>query len=105
MVEQIVGYFLTEPKRLRWFGAHLFQIGAFLALAGLISNFFTTAIGVTRSLSGQPASPVMIADFFPGVPLWWVPETLVGASITVVLIVLGLYLAHVGKQIDRFIRS
>lgn len=101
MVDRIVSYFLTEPGRLRGFGAHLFQCGAFLGVAGLISNLFTTAIGVTRSLSGQPASPVMIADLFPNLPTWWVPESFAGALITLMLVVVGLSLAHYGKQLDK----
>lgn len=105
MVERIISYFLTEPKHLRGLGAHLFRCGAFLAIAGLIANVYTTAVGATRSLSGQASSPVMIADIFPSLPLWWVPETFGGGFIAVLLILLGLYLSHVGKQIDRFIRS
>lgn len=102
-MDQVIEYFFSSPKKIHRAGVMLFNVGSVLGIAGLVGQLVTTAANFTLSMTSKAAETAQLASIYPDWPLWWVPESLFGAFIAVMFITCGLYLNHLGKQIDRFI--
>lgn len=105
MIERLQEYFYTEPGRITAPGRLLVQLGALLLLAGAIGRVATGAINILPTLARQPETTKTFADIYPTWPLWWVPESLLGAAATVLLIVAGIGIALYGKSVDRMLKA
>lgn len=104
MLERMHEYFYSEPGRITGFARLIFQLGAFLLFAGALGQVATTAINILPTIAKQPETTKMLADIYPSLPLWWVPETWFSAIGCVFLIIGGLCLHVHGKQTDRLLR-
>lgn len=104
MLERIHEYFYSEPGRITGLGRLIFQLGAFLLFVGAIGQVATTTINILPTIAKQPETTKMLADVYPSLPLWWVPEAWYSAIACVLLIVGGLCLNVHGKQVDRLLK-
>lgn len=103
MIERIEDYFLERPIRLITFGRFLFKLGAALIIVGLFARLATTVPRIVSSLGGKQAIIKTLAEVFPTLPTWWVPESLVGSVPALTFIGLGLWLAATGRRLLRFL--
>lgn len=101
MLERIHEYFYSEPGRITGHGRLICQLGAFLLVVGAIGRVVTTAINISPTIAKQPETTKMLAEVYPALPLWWVPETWYSAIACILLIVGGLCLNAHGKQVER----
>jgi hypothetical protein len=104
MLERLQGYFYSEPGRISGIGKLIFQLGAFLFVAGAIGRVATIATNILPTVSKQLQASKALADIYPAVPLWWVPESWIGLTMSVLLIVSGVCLVSYGKNVDRFLK-
>lgn len=105
MYEALLNYFLNPPTRLINAGKGLFLTGSGLVLAGLIFRVGPIAINSVTRLTGRATTePQMLADMYPTIPTWWVPETGLGYTFAAVLICVGLGVVFVGSKFDRALR-
>lgn len=103
MFELIQLYFLTEPSRLLVLGRGLFKAGAVLILVGLFGNIVTSAPATLLNMTGQVAASRTLAQVYPSLPVWWIPETVVGYFFASMLMAAGLYFVLVGKRLRKFL--
>ena len=75
MYESLLNYYLNPPTRLVNAGKGLFSKGAGLLFVGLIFRVGPIAISAATRLTEKTAEPLMLADMYPTIPTWWVPET------------------------------
>jgi hypothetical protein len=79
--------------------------GAFVLVAGAIGLFVTRATNALQILAKQAETTKGLADIYPTLPLWWVPESWFGAFVSVVLIIIGIAVSSYGKQVERMLRG
>jgi hypothetical protein len=102
--EKIVEYFLNKPARLIELGGFVSSIGIVLISAGLLGRIGiigTTAI-TTLGSHGNAVAEKTLAEIYPTLPTWWIPETLGGGLLAIVIFVLGAWIILVGKKFKRF---
>lgn len=104
MFEKIFNAFLDNPKRLVALGDFLVTLGYWLGIAGLVGKVATTAMGAMTSMANSSASVGTLADIYPSLPTAWVPESAIGLVLTALILSLGLWLKHTGKQFERYLR-
>lgn len=102
MLERLENYFLTEPERLIGLGSAFAFMGIWLILFGFVGNVATSAINGIGIIGGHAGATKTLADIYPSLPTWWVPETIVGALTAVVLMSIGIWFNLEGKRIRRF---
>jgi hypothetical protein len=104
MFEKILDAFLENPKRLVALGDFLITLGYWIGIAGLVGKVATTAVGAIISMANSSASVGTLADIYPSLPTAWVPESAIGFVLTGLILSLGLWLKHTGKQFERYLR-
>jgi hypothetical protein len=104
MLEQLVDYFLTQPKRLVTSGQLVARCGSFLLVAGLIAHAATRSLSVVRGMAGAPQAAPSLADLLPAVPTWWVPESATGFGLGALLLVVGMVALRTGRIYERVLR-
>jgi len=98
-------YLYSEPERLTKPGRLLARLGAFLILAGAIGRLSTITINVLPALANQPQTSKALADIYPTLPLWWVPESWLGLAVSMSLIAIGICLTLHGREVDHMLRE
>lgn len=105
MFESLDKYFHSEPGRITYYGRMLILIGAFLLVIGALGQVATKAVNILPTLAQQPETSKTLSDIFPTLPVWWIPESLVGGAFCIIMMALGFYIFSYGKTIDRFLKS
>jgi hypothetical protein len=105
MLERLQDYFYSEPGRITGPGKLLVLLGCFLLLVGAIGRLATGAINMLPTLAQQNQTTKALADIYPTLPVWWVPESMVGAALSLLAIAVGAYVFLHGKTIDRQLNS
>jgi hypothetical protein len=98
MLERLESFFLTEPERLIGMGSVFAFMGMWLILFGLVGNVATSAINGLGIIGGHAGVMKTLADIYPSLPTWWVPETIVGASPAMALISIGIWFNLLGRH-------
>lgn len=104
MFDNVLNYFLTEPRRLESLGGTLASIGVTVILAGLLGHVAVVATGSIGSLAG-PRTVKTLAEIYPSLPTWWIPEGVVGGLPALILTASGIWLNVTGKRIRRFLEQ
>ena len=94
---------LSEPRRIVKLGKALCSTGSFLIIAGLISRTVSVGITVIASLGGRPDIERGLADVYPELLTWWVPESALGYAVGVGLVLLGITVAMTGRRWGRLL--
>jgi hypothetical protein len=105
MFESVAEYFYSEPGRITAYGKFLALVGAILLVAGAVGRVATVSVNVLPTLAQQPETNKTLSDIYPTLPVWWIPESLVGGAFCIIVIALGFYIFLHGKATDRFLKS
>jgi hypothetical protein len=103
MYEKLLDYFLTEPGRLVGAGRLAARSGLLLLFIGLCGRVATTGVAVLLSRVPGAMQATALADVYPALPTWWVPETAFGFVLCVVLIASGIAAAQTGKKLQLYL--
>ena len=103
MLERLEDYFLTQPERLVRLGSVLASLGAGLILIALYGQVATSAVNTIGNIGGHAGTAKTLADIYPSIPTWWVPESIVGTLPAIFFTSTGLWLNLTGKRIRRFL--
>jgi hypothetical protein len=101
MFNRISAHFYEKPGRLTTFGKTVALTGAGLLVAAAWGNFATGSINILPTLAGQPSTSKTLADIYPSLSLWWIPESGWGVFAALVLVAAGLLMNAGGRWIDR----
>lgn len=103
LLERLEDYFVTEPERLMGLGAALVFLGAGLILVGLVGNVVTSAANGIGIIGKHADTLKTLADIYPSIPTWWIPESIVGALPALFILIVGFLANQTGKRIRRFL--
>lgn len=87
----------SRPDRLTRAGRFLYRFAAALIVVGVVADVVVGSVRHAR----HDHHYRWIADVFPSLPTWWIPETVSGVLAVIVLGAAGLVLAYEGRRIDR----
>lgn len=104
MLEHLLDYFLTRPKRLIALGRGLTRFGGFLVVLGVIAHAATKSLSMVRGVAGGYQTVPTLADLLPVLPTWWVPESAVGFASVALLILAGVVALRTGRVYERALR-
>ncbi|MBI4807975.1 MAG: hypothetical protein HY799_03345 [Nitrosomonadales bacterium] len=104
MLDSTLNYFMREPRWLENLGSTLASIGTTVILAGLLGHVGVVATGAIGSLAGQNTVKTL-AEIYPSLPTWWIPEGVVGGLPALILTASGIWLNVTGKRIRRFLEQ
>ncbi len=89
-------FFVGKPGRLTAFGKIVFHIGWAILLAGIFGALSRT---IPEVLMHQ--EPKSLAELYPSLPVWWVPESTLGFLLALILTAGGAWIALAGRRVDR----
>jgi hypothetical protein len=105
MLERLQNYFYSEPRRITGPGKLLVLLGSFLLVMGAIGHLVTGAINILPALARQNQTARTLADSYPTLPAWWVPESMLGCALSMFVIGVGASVFLHGKSVDRQLKS
>lgn len=95
MPDVIVNILLAQPHRMTLLGRFLYRMAALQVVVGVVAQ--TVMSAVRRARGGVR----WLSDVAPDWPTWWVPETVVGMIVVMIVGAVGLALAYRGRQWER----
>ncbi|CAN7782480.1 hypothetical protein LJR296_008114 [Cupriavidus necator] len=102
-MDWLPAFLLERPRRLLVTGRLFVYLGGLWCIAGIAGAFATRAIGILQHTARSAAPSLQLADLYPGLPTWWVPESWLGALPAIALVAFGLWLVAVGNKLLRFL--
>lgn len=100
-MERILTYLVEEPGRVTSIGRVMVRMCCGLLVAAAIGNFATKATNIALSIGAKMEQQKSLADVYPGLPLWWVPESTFAVVATVLGIGVGYIVFLTGRKIDQ----
>ncbi len=101
MIDWLFGLILKNPTAVRWVGRMLFSIGGVLVLCGLRADWLLSKVA-RRMARANVEGPQTLADMFPTLWTWWIPETLLGYQIAAFCLVAGFTMAQLAKHVLKY---
>jgi hypothetical protein len=101
MLERVQDYYMSEPRRLVSLGAALVRLGGFLLVAGLAGRMATIAMATAHGLAGGGRTDIGLANVLPAFLSWWMPESVIGFGLSLLLVASGLVAARTGRLYQR----
>lgn len=95
---------IDRPQTVMFWGRLLTNVGGLASIAGLCGQI---AVKATSALSHLgPASPPTrtLAELYPSLPIWWVPESAFGYALAIAVAALGIWLVTATKRMNRSCR-
>lgn len=105
MYEWFINWLLSRPTRIVHVGSSLFRAGMFLIIAGLLGHVATIGVSAIKSMNKGKTSVLSLSDLYPAVPTWWIPESVVGYGMSIILVAMGLIVVQTGRELVRAIPS
>lgn len=100
MIRLIFNFAVGKPGRLTAAGSAIGHTGFFFTWAGLFSRF-PGMVGTI--LFGEELRT--LSELFPQLPLWWLPESVLGLCFSAATLIAGVYLWALGRRVDRLYQS
>lgn len=101
MIEWIYAQIITHPAAVRWVGRLLFSIGGGLVILGLRAEWLISKV-MRRFARANLEGPQTLAEMYPTLWTWWIPETVFGYQVAVFLLVVGLALTQLAKSVPKY---
>jgi len=101
MFDRVIGYFIYHPRRLIELGGIVTTCSLLLCLFGMFGQLATKMPSILFSITKHPVAERTLADLYPALPTWWIPESFFGWTFSVTLLATGLWLTLIGKHLNR----
>lgn len=98
---RLLTYLVEEPGRVTSIGRLMVRVCCALVVAAAIANFATKVTSIALSIGGSLEQQKALADIYPGLPLWWVPESTLAIAASILGIGVGYIVFLSGRMIDR----
>lgn len=105
MLDYLLTLIAREPRRTIALGHAIARVANFVLVAGLLGKVATIVADMVRSMGRQEPAHATLADMFPGVPTWWVPESEFGFAMAVLCVVAGFALTATGRTYQRYLNA
>lgn len=103
MAEWFLRLILTNPSLFKGIGNAMMSLGGFLILFGWRGHRVLEVID-RRLARVALEGPTTLAELYPTLPTWWIPETSIGFVAAFLVALLGGLLAWYSKQLERLTR-
>ena len=100
-MNQVIDFFLTQPRRLLALSQACVATGGFMLLAGTVGWAVMRMMGVVQQRAPAAGMPDSLATLYPMWWTWWVPETLIGALPALALVGLGFWFNALARKLLR----
>lgn len=104
MLIRMEEYFLCKPERLIRLGSSLAYLGGMLIVFALLGNVAKSAVSALGAIGGHAGTVKTLADIYPSLPTWWIPESIIGVLPAIFMIIAGLILSQFGKRIKYYMK-
>jgi hypothetical protein len=101
MYEAILTFALHYPKGIETAGGLIARIAGI----ALTFGYFLHALGSTVLPVFSAAGPMTAQRVFPGLPTWWVPESVLGAAGWIAVLCIGVAAILVGRSLRQQLRA
>ncbi len=100
MWNRLIDYLFSEPRRFGWLGQACVSTGLFILVAGCAGWAVRSMLEVAQR-HAPLTLPRTLAELYPMLWTWWVPESIVGTLPSLLLVGFGLWLSTVGRRVVR----
>lgn len=101
MYEYLPDFLISEPDRMVSLGRGAISVGGLWLAAGSVGQIASMASAVMRSIGQNKVVPPALADIYPSLPTWWVPESISGCLPAVFVVAVGVALVVMGRKLKR----
>lgn len=101
MLSRIIEHFLYHPRQLVKLGGHITSFGCIYSVFGIFGQVAKKIPSALSLVSKQPIAEKSLADIYPTLPTWWIPESVFGWMLAISLVAIGLWLTVIGKHLHR----
>lgn len=97
---------IEKPRAVAGWSRAFFNAGWIVAVAGLYGQVAPRVTDLSATFGSKAAgkSPAALADLYPAIPTWWIPESALGFARCAVAAMLGLWLIVTAKRLSRQVR-
>lgn len=93
-----------KPKTVIGWGKALFTAGGLATIVGIWGVLALRAIAVPAKLGITDAVTRSLADAYPALPTWWIPESVAGFVMSIGVAAVGVWLVMATKHLNRTFR-
>jgi hypothetical protein len=104
MVERFTSLLYRFPNMAHEIGRAMYSIAAFGLLAGGYVQIGRIATSIAKGIAGQPLV-TDAARLWPGLWTWWIPESVSGVALFLLLAGAGIWVAVTAKEVKRLLRA
>jgi hypothetical protein len=94
-------FLLNPPSRLRTLGYALVNGAGLLLCIGVIAQVAVAAVSGVMTLAGGASHVTSLAQIYPELPTWWIPEGPLGYVLCAATLGVGLVLTNVASKFQR----
>jgi len=94
---------LNRPWLLRGAARLMWNLGCGGFLAGVLAAALTAILSVVTTFTG--ATDASYQQLFPGVPTWWVPESVAGFGVYLTAMLWAYLLHDFARELERLRRA
>lgn len=102
MLMHVAAFFMNHPRFVEAVGELASRVAAGVLAAGVLIHVVG---GVLGSFPGASGGTYTAAQFFPGLPTWWLPEGATGFGVWGLVLALGLYAIYAGRTMRRHLEA
>src|SRR4051812_18210479 len=95
---------IDRPKTIMFWGRLMVSVGAFALIVGLRGQVAVEATSALSRLGGASPPTRTLAELYPALPIWWIPESAFGFALAIGAAALGAWLVTATKRTNRSIR-
>lgn len=103
MLYRLYEYLLNRPSLMRGAATMLWKLGCFGLLSGGLAAALTAILGVVTAFAGSADAGYQ--QLFPGLPTWWVPESIAGVGVYLTAMLWAYLLQDLSRKVERLHRG
>ncbi|WP_416761849.1 hypothetical protein ACNI65_06280 [Roseateles sp. So40a] len=100
-LERLVDLLFSSPQRWMDWGRAVVFVSLGVLFLGLVARVALQGAAVVGSLAVGLNAPGRLSELLPSIPTWWVPETLSGFTLWLVIAAAGAMAARHGRYLKR----
>ena len=95
---------IDRPQTVVFWGRLLVTVGGLASIAGLWGQVGVKAASALSHLGSASPSTRTLAELYPTLPTWWIPESAFGYALAIGLAAFGIWLVTATKRTYRSFR-
>ncbi len=101
--DALADFFISRPTRLVDLGRVLVWLAGALAIAGAFGRLAVTASAAISQIGGTNSAAPTLAEVLPGIPTWWIPQSLPTFLLVAAIFAAGIACIGAGRKLERIL--